>query len=128
MKKNESILTRTVLYFVMYSISLAMAFFEFGANYPNTDGIWLVFLLPAFYLGALIAAIYLHSTGSDRKNQFVLAVAALAFILVLCCVSMILTFTKEQTIQFRIDKDTVYPLTLIVLSVWNLIPYLRKKR
>ena len=55
MKKTLTI--HTVIYFLLYTVSLAAACFEAGLAYPATDGIGMIWLFPLVYLALFLLSL-----------------------------------------------------------------------
>ena len=111
MKKTLTV--NTVIFFLLYTVSLAAACFEAGIAYPATDGIGMIWLFPLVYL-----ALFLLSLRAVFKDTVTpvsclrMGIFTLGFIVVFWGISMLL----------RIDgapyqpREIVYPAVLFVGS------------
>ena len=79
MKKN--LVINTVLYFILYSISLSSAWFEFGLEYPTVDGIGFIWLFPAVYLILFLISLRLAFVRPDDALPYlIMGISTIGFI------------------------------------------------
>ena len=119
MKKN--LIINTVLYFILYSLSLSAAWFEFGLEYPTVDGIGFIWLFPAVYLILFLISIRFVFARTDNAMSYLrMGVSTLGFICVSWEISALASIGKTEY-QLR---EILYPASLFVISLLIFVLYI----
>jgi hypothetical protein len=111
MKKTLTI--HTVIYFLLYTVSLAAACFEAGLAYPATDGIGMIWLFPLVY-----QVLFLRSLRSAFKGTMTPAaclgrgIFTLGFIVIFWGISILLRIGGAP----YQPREIIYPAVLFVGS------------
>ena len=112
MKKTLTV--NTVIFFLLYTVSLAAACFEAGLAYPATDGIGMIWLFPLVYL-----VLFLLSLRAVLKDTVTpvsclrMGIFTLGFIVVFWGISMLLRIGGAP----YQPREIVYPAVLLVGSI-----------
>ncbi len=130
MKNNQKyLITGAVLFFILYSFSLANLFFEYGRAGYYFGGFELMWILTIFYLVMLIAGARAVLVPVRSGTYLTLGILPFAFITALLVIYGIMAVAEPQ----QYDGVPVFGIVLLVLSVCSLIAYgrgylaLRKK-
>lgn len=123
MKHKPYLITNSILFFVLYSISLAYSFFLYGLEFPNVNGIGLVWLFPGLYLLFLILSLRLIFVQVNAKTYITHGIFPLAVVTVSWILSMFVFIVDGQKDQ--IIPNSIYPSILLIVSVFILIMYLK---
>ena len=119
MKKN--LIINTVLYFILYSISLSAAWFEFGLEYPTVDGIGFIWLFPAVYLILFLISIRFVFARTDNAMSYLrMGVSTIGFICVSWGISALASIGKTEY-QLR---EILYPASLFAISLLIFVLYI----
>ncbi len=126
MAKNKLLITNSALFFLLYSVSLAVCFFTVGRDHAEFEEAIFLFILPVIYLALFINSIRLifadsgyKSVGYKTYRNF--GLFTLLFILVLCGISVAMSLLDGE--PTKIIENITYPLVLIVLSLVIFILY-----
>ena len=112
MKKTLTV--NTVIFFLLYTVSLAAACFEAGLAYPATDGIGMIWLFPIVY-----QVLFLRSLRSAFQGTMTPAsclgrgIFTLGFIVIFWGISALLRIGGPP----YQPREIVYPAVLFVGSV-----------
>ncbi len=118
MKKNPII--NTVLYFILYSLSLSAAWFEFGLEYPTVDGIGFIWLFPAVYLILFLISIRFVFVRKDNAMSYLrMGASTIGFICVSWGISALASIGKTEY-QLR---EILYPASLFAISLLIFVLY-----
>ena len=121
MKKN--LIINTVLYFILYSISLSAAWFEFGLEYPTVDGIGFIWLFPAVYLILFLISIRFVFARTDNAMSYLrMGVSTIGFICVSWGISALSNIGKTEY-QLR---EILYPASLFAISLLIFVLYIHE--
>ena len=121
MKKN--LIINTVLYFILYSISLSEAWFEFGFEYPIVDGIGFVWLFPVVYLILFLISIHFVFSRTDNASSYLrTGIITIGFIVVLWGISALSNIGKTEY-QLR---EILYPASLFAISLLIFVLYIHE--
>ena len=119
MKKN--LIINTVLYFILYSLSLSTAWFEFGLEYPTVDGIGFIWLFPAVYLILFLISIRFVFARTDNAMSYLrMGVSTFGFICVSWGISALASIGKTEY-QLR---EILYPASLFAISLLIFVLYI----
>ena len=112
MKKHLAL--NSVLYFMIYSISLSFAWFEYGINFPNVDGIGAAWIFPIVYLLLFVISLKFVLCGANSNSSYLaLGISTISFISVCWGISAL---SKIGQNSFEV-RDTVYPAILFCISL-----------
>ena len=118
MKKN--LMIPTILYFILYSISLSAAWFEFGLEYPTIDGIGFIWLFPAFYLILFLISMRFVFVRTDNSLSYlIMGISTIGFIVVSWGISALASIGKTEC-QLR---EILYPAALFAISLLIFVLY-----
>ena len=118
MKKN--LVINTVLYFILYSISLSAAWFEFGFEYPTVEGIGFIWIFPAVYLILFLISLRLAFVRPDDALPYlIMGISTIGFISVLWGISALVRL-GGAAYQLR---EILYPAALFVISLLVFVLY-----
>ena len=112
MKKTLTV--NTVIFFLLYTVSLAAACFEAGLAYPATDGIGMIWLFPLVYL-----VLFLLSLRAVLKDTVTpvsclrMGIFTLGFIVVFWGLSILLRIGGAP----YQPREIIYPAVLFIGSV-----------
>lgn len=111
MKKHLAI--NSVMYFILYSVSLSFAWFEYGINYPMVDGISMVWLFPLVYLLLFVISLKLVLGEANSISSYLtMGISTISFISV--CLGLSALFKIGQN-HYEV-RDIVYPTILFCIS------------
>ena len=111
MKKTLTV--NTVIFFLLYTVSLAAACFEAGLAYPATDGIGMIWLFPLIYL-----ALFLLSLRAVFKDTVTpvsclrMGIFTLGFIVIFWGISVLL---RMGGAPYQ-PREIIYPAVLFIGS------------
>ena len=111
----------TILYFILYSISLSFAWFEFGCNFPNVQGIGAIWLFPiVYFLLFCISLCFVFKREITPASYLTVGIITLCFVSV-CGMISSLAGLGQQNFQVR---DIVYFVVLFLFSLLIFAIYL----
>lgn len=111
MKKN--LVINTVLYFILYSISLSAAWFELGLEFPTVDGVGFIWLFPVVYLVLFLLSLRSVFTGSMTPAACLrMGFFTLGFISVFWGISVLL---RMGGAPYQ-PREIIYPAVLFIGS------------
>ena len=120
MKKN--LIINTILYFILYSMSLSAAWFEFGLEYPTVEGIGFIWLFPVVYLIMFLISLHLVFDRTDNALSYLrMGTSTLGFIVALWGISALVGIVSRTQYQLR---EILYPASLFVISLLIFVLYL----
>ena len=112
MKKTLTI--HTVIYFLLYTVSLAVACFEAGLVYPSTDGIGMIWMFPLVYLALFLLSLCAIFKGTVSPSACLgRGIFALGFIVIFWGISVLL---RMGGAPYQ-PREIIYPAVLFVGSV-----------
>ena len=118
MKKN--LIINTILYFILYSVSLSMAWFEFGYEYPTVDGIGFIWLFPLVYLIMFLISLHFVFDRTDNALSYLrMGISTIGFIAALWGISALASIGKTEY-QLR---EILYPASLFAISLLIFVLY-----
>ena len=111
MKKTLTI--HTVIYFLLYTVSLAAACFEAGLVYPSTDGIGMIWLFPLVYLALFLLSLCAIFKGTVSPSACLRrGIFTLGFIGIFWGISVLL---RMGGAPYQ-PREIIYPAVLFVGS------------
>ena len=111
MKKTLTI--HTVIYFLLYTVSLAVACFEAGLAYPATDGIGMIWLFPLVYLALFLLSLCAIFKGTVSPSACLgRGIFTLGFIVIFWGISVLLRIGGAP----YQPREIIYPAVLFVGS------------
>ena len=111
MKKTLTI--HTVIYFLLYTVSLAAACFEAGLVYPSTDGIGMIWMFPLVYLALFLLSLCAIFKGTVSPSACLgRGIFTLSFIVIFWGISVLL---RMGGAPYQ-PREIIYPAVLFVGS------------
>ena len=111
MKKTLTL--HTVIYFLLYTVSLAAACFEAGLAYPATDGIGMIWLFPLVYLALFLLSLCAIFKGTVSPSACLgRGIFTLGFIVIFWGISVLLRIGGAP----YQPREIIYPAVLFVGS------------